>query len=167
MANQGWPTRKLCTRFQQVQIDTAYRLTLARRALNRLVRFWIRLGLPPRKYHMLTVKGRRSGALHSTPVSVVQIDEQRWLVAPYGQRSWVKNARVAGQVTLSRGVISEDVGVQEEHYPERCAPVLKRYFDQEPITRRFFDAKVGAPDEAFAAEAHRHPVFRILRLETE
>jgi hypothetical protein len=116
---------------------------------------------------MLTVKGRHSGALHSTPVSLVQINEQRWLVSPYGQRNWVKNARVAGQVTLSRGGNSEDVGVQEEHYPKRCAPVLKRYLDQEPITRRFFDAERRAPIEAFAAEAHRHPVFRVMSLETE
>jgi len=150
-----------------LQIHTAYRLTLPRRVLNRIVRLWIRLGLPPRKYHILTVKGRRSGALHSTPVSVVQINEQRWLVAPYGSRNWVKNARVAGQVTLSRGSHSEDFKVEEEHYPMRCAPVLKRYFEQEPITRRFFDAKAGAPSEVFAEEAHRHPVFRVLRLGTK
>ena len=150
-----------------MQFDTAYRLTLLRRFLNRIVRLWIRLGLPPRKYHMLTVKGRHSGALHSTPVSVVQINEQRWLVAPYGSRNWVKNARVAGQITLSRRGHSEVLTVEEEHYPKRCAPVLKLYFDQEFITRRFFEAKRGAPNEAFAAEAHRHPVFRLLTLETE
>ena len=150
-----------------MQIHAAYRVTLPRRILNRIVRLWIRLGLPPRKYHILTVKGRRSGGLHSTPVSVVQINEQRWLVAPYGPRNWVKNAQVAGRVTLSRGRHSEEVIVEEEHDQTRCAPVLKLYIDQEPITRRFFDAKRGAPDEAFAAEAHRHPVFRVLRLETK
>jgi len=100
-------------------------------------------------------------------VSVVQINEQRWLVAPYGTRNWVKNARVAGQVSLSRGGHSEVLTVEEEHDPTRCASVLKFYLDQEPITRRFFDAKRGAPNEAFAAEAHRHPVFRILSLEIE
>ena len=149
-----------------MEIRAAYRLTLSRRVLHRIVRYWIQLGLPPRKYLILPVKGRLSGRLHSTPVSVVQINERRWLVAPYGQRNWVKNARVAGQITLSRGGHSEDLTVEEEHDPNQCGPVLKRYFDQEPITRRFFDAKPGAPDEAFAAEAHRHPVFRVLRRET-
>ena len=149
------------TRIQQLQINTAYRLSLPRRVLNRIVGLWIRLGLPPRKYHILTVKGRRSGRLHSTPVSVVVIDKQRWLVAPYGTRNWVKNARVAGQVTLRRGGHAEVLAVEEEHDPMRCASVLKLYVDQEPITRRFFDAGPGAPIEAFAAEAHRHPVFRI------
>ena len=97
------------------------------------------------------------------------MDGQRWLVAPYGPRNWVKNARVAGQVTLSRGGRSEVVNVEEEHDPTRCASVLKIYLDREPITRRFFDVKPGAPIEAFAAEAHRHPVFRVLKqgMETE
>ena len=149
-----------------MQISAAYRLTLSRRILNRIVRYLIRLGLAPRKYHILTVKGQLSGRLHSTPVSVVQINEHCWLVAPFGQRNWVKNARVARQITLSRGGHSEDLTVEEEYDPNRCGPVLKRYFDQEPFTRRFFDAKPGAPNEAFAAEAQRHPVFQVSRLET-
>ena len=149
-----------------MQIPTAYRLTLSRRILNRIVRYWIQLGLPPRKYPILIVKGRVSGRLHSTPVSVVQINEHRWLVAPYGQRNWVKNARVAGQITLSRGGHSEDLTVEEEFDSNLSGPVLKHYFDQERFTRRFFDAKPGAPNETFAAEAHCHPVFRILRPET-
>ena len=148
-------------------ISRAYHLTLPRRVLNRIVRLWIRLGLPPSKYQVLTVKGRRSGEFHSTPVSVVVIDRQRWLVAPYGPRNWVKNTRDAGQVRLSRGARSEALIVEAEHDPTRCAPVLKLYFDQEPITRRFFDAKPGAPIEAFAAEAHRHPVFRVLKQDME
>jgi len=145
-----------------LQIHTAYRLTMPKRVLNRIMRLWIRLGLPPQKYHILTVTGRRSGRLHSTPVSVVQIDERRWLVAPYGTRNWVKNARAAGQVTLRRGSHSEVLTVEEEPDPTRCAQVLKLYLDQEPITRRFFDAKRGASIEAFAAEAQRHPVIRVL-----
>lgn len=104
-----------------MQISAAYRLSLSRRILNRIVRYWIRLGLPPRKYHILTVKGRLSGRLHSTPVSVVQINEHCWLVAPFGQRNWVKNARVARQITLSRGEHSEDLTVEEEYDPNRCA----------------------------------------------
>ena len=141
---------------------TAYRPARYRRVLNRVMRVWIRLGLPPGNYHMLTVKGRRSGRLHSTPVSVVGTEGERWLVAPYGPRNWVKNARVAGQVTLQRGARTEIVAVNEEPDPGLCAPVLKRYLKQEPITRRFFDAKPGSPLKEFAAEAHRHPVFRIL-----
>ena len=109
----------------------AYRPNLPKRMLNRMMRVWIRLGLPLGKYHLLTVKGRRSGTPHSTPVSVMAISGQRWLVAPYGPRNWVKNARAAGQVMLSRGGHSEVVTVQEEHDPAQCAQVLKVYLNQE------------------------------------
>ena len=145
-----------------MQMETAYRPTLPKRVLNRIMRLWIRLGLPPGKYHMLTVRGRRSGKLYSTPVSVMAVDGQQWLVSPYGPRDWVKNARAAGRVALSRGGRTEVVALQEEHDPTRCAQVLKFYFDEEPITRHFFDATPRSPLEAFAAEAHRHPVFRVL-----
>jgi deazaflavin-dependent oxidoreductase (nitroreductase family) len=148
-------------------METAYRPTLPKRILNRIMRLWIRFGLPPGKYYVLTVRGRRSGRLRFTPVSVMGINGQRWLVAPYGPRDWVKNARAAGQVTLRRGGRTEVVAVQEEHDPARCAPVLKLYLKEEPITRRFFDAKTGSPLEDFAAEAHRHPVFRIQELDED
>ena len=88
-------------------------------------------------------------------------------MSPYGPRNWVKNARAAGQLTLSRAGPSEFLTVEEEHDPTRCAPVLKLYRIQEPITRRFFDAEPGAPIEDFAAEAHRHPVFRVLKQDME
>ena len=84
-------------------MEATKRPTLPKRVLNRLVGLWVRLGLPPWKYHLLTVPGQRSGRVRFTPVSVMRIDGQRWLVAPYGARGWVQNARAAGQVTLSRG----------------------------------------------------------------
>ena len=87
---------------------------------------------------------------------------QRWLVAPYGEREWVKNARAAGQVVLRRGRRSEAVAVIEELDPVQSAPILKRYSKEEPITRKFFDATPDSPLEDFIKEAPRHPVFRIL-----
>ena len=56
---------------------------------------------------------------------------------------------------------------EEEHDPTRFVSVLKFYVDQEWITRRFFDAKPGAPIADFVAEAHRHPVFRVLKQDRE
>ena len=141
---------------------TVYRTSLTKRVLNRIMRVWIRIGLPPQKYHLLAVKGRRSGILHSTPVSIMVLNGQRWLVAAYGPRDWVKNARAAGQVTLRRGSRIEILAIQEEQDPTQCAPILKLYLNEQPITGPFFDAVPTSPLEAFASEAHRHPVFRIL-----
>jgi hypothetical protein len=62
---------------------------------------------PPRSPK--TVEGRTSGRHFSTPVTLVVDGEERWLVAPYGERNWVKNARAAGSVELSRAGKSEKV----------------------------------------------------------
>jgi deazaflavin-dependent oxidoreductase (nitroreductase family) len=137
-----------------------YRLSHWRRLLNALVRTLLRVGLGPRRTYLLTVHGRRSGTRYSTPVTLVEAGGQRWLVAPYGEVSWVRNARSAGQVTLSRGRHAETVAIVELG-PEKATPVLKQYVTEVPITRPFFDAASDAPPEAFVAEAHRHPVFLI------
>ena len=129
--------------------------------LNRLVKVYVRLGLPPRKYHLLTVRGRNSGRMHTTPVSVMEVNGDRWLVCPYGERQWVKNARAAGEVSLTRGRRTESFRVEEERDPAKSAPVLMRYVREEPITRKFFGVSPDSPMEDFVREAPRHTVFRL------
>ena len=140
----------------------SYRLTPMRRIANGLMRQLLRLGLAPRTTMLLIVPGRRSGTPRSTPVTLVEEDGQRWLVAPYGPVGWVLNARAAGQVELSRGRRSETVRVKELA-PEAAAPVLKAYVERVRITRPYFDVAPDAPLAAFAAEAAKHPVFQIIR----
>jgi deazaflavin-dependent oxidoreductase (nitroreductase family) len=138
-----------------------YHPTLLRRVANVLMRLLLRLGLAPRSTMLLTVPGRRSGTPRSTPVTLVEEDGQRWLVAPYGPVGWVHNARAAGQVKLSRGRRSETVRVKELA-PGAAAPILKAYVERVPITRSYFDVTPDAPLAAFVAEAPQHPVFQIL-----
>jgi deazaflavin-dependent oxidoreductase (nitroreductase family) len=142
-------------------VAATYRLSPARRAVNALVRALLRAGLGPPRTHLLTAPGRRTGRPRSTPVTLLEAGGQRWLVAPYGAVGWVRNARAAGQVALSRGRRTEIVSVEELPPAER-ATVLRRYVRDVPVTRPFFDAGPDAPLEAFAAEASRHPVFRII-----
>jgi hypothetical protein len=87
--------------------------------------------------------------------------ERRWLVAPYGEREWVKNARAAGEVELTRALKTSRHTV-EEVGPEEAAPVLREYLRTTPIVKRFFGVDRDDPLEAFAAEAPQHPVFRVL-----
>jgi hypothetical protein len=94
-------------------------------------------------------------------VSLVERDGRRWLVAPYGEREWVKNAVAAGWVELRRGRRRERVRVEDVPSEER-APILRAYLRQVPFTREFFDAKPGAPESEFETEAARHPVFVLL-----
>ncbi len=137
-----------------------YRLTFWRRAVNVLVRCLLRVGLGPPHTYLLSVRGRRTGRLYSTPVTLVEEANRRWLVAPYGEVGWVRNARAAGRVTLSRGAQSERVATFEVESAE-AAPVLRRYVTQVPITKPYFDVGPDSSLDAFLGEAPRHPVFRI------
>ena len=87
-------------------------------------------------------------------------DGTRWLVAPYGEREWVKNARAAREVELTRARKTTRHAI-EEVGPEEAARVLREYLRTTRIVKPFFDATPDAPLEAFAAEASRHPVFRL------
>jgi deazaflavin-dependent oxidoreductase (nitroreductase family) len=131
-----------------------------RRALNALVRPLARLGLTGPRTYLLTVPGRRTGRLYSTPVSLVREDGKRWLVAPYGDRNWVRNARAAGWVELRRGRRRERFAVVDLP-PEEAVPVLRRYYELGRVTRPFFDVDLDSPDEAWLAEAPQHAVFRL------
>jgi deazaflavin-dependent oxidoreductase (nitroreductase family) len=137
-----------------------YRLGFWRRVINRLIRGLLRLGVPLPHTYLLSVRGRKSGRMYSTPVTLVEDNGARWLVAPYGEVSWVKNARASGEVTLRRGRRTETVKLVELA-PEEAAPILKRYLIRVPVVRPFFDVTPHSNDQDFVGEASRHPVFRI------
>ena len=137
-----------------------YRRSYWRRALNAVVRPLARAGLTGPRTHLLTVRGRKTGRPWSTPVSIVRNGNARWLVAPYGERSWVQNARAAGWVELRRGRRRERLRV-DELPPEEAVPVLRRYYDQGRVTRPFFDVSLDSSAADWLAEAPRHPVFRL------
>ena len=135
-------------------------LNRKRRALNALVTPLAWAGIGASGTYLLTVPGRRTGRRYTTPVRLVDVGGERWLVAPYGEREWVKNARAAGTVELRRGR-RRVACVVEELPPEERPAVLAEYIRRVPIVASFFDAPIGASPEAFAAEAARHPVFRL------
>jgi F420H(2)-dependent quinone reductase len=59
------------------------RLTGWRRLVNAVVRVRLRVGVGPSHTSLLTVTGRRSGRLYTTPVTLVEDGGRRWLVAPH------------------------------------------------------------------------------------
>jgi hypothetical protein len=90
----------------------------------------------------------------------VQKGGERWLVAPYGHRNWVKNARAAGWVELRRGRRRERLAV-EELAPADAVSVLQEYYRQTKVTRPFFAVGLDASDEEWRTEAPRHAAFRL------
>ena len=138
----------------------AYRHGVVRQVGNAVIGVLLRAGLAPRSYVLLITRGRRTGSPRTTPIRLLRYDDQEWLVAPYGEVSWVHNARAAGKVMLRHGRTTRTVEVFE-CAAEESAPVLREYVRKEPVTRPYFDAKPRDPVSAFAAEAARHPVLRV------
>jgi deazaflavin-dependent oxidoreductase (nitroreductase family) len=123
-----------------------------------LIRPLVRLGLDVKHHYLLRVAGRKTGRRYSTPVRLIEERGERWLVSPYGERSWVKNARAAGWVELSRGGRTERVKITELT-PTEAAPILRTYVKEVPIVQKFFEATPESPVDAFVTETR--PVFRL------
>jgi deazaflavin-dependent oxidoreductase (nitroreductase family) len=134
-----------------------------RRVENALMSALVRAGLVPSSY-LLTTKGRKTGRMRSNPVTIVEHDGRRWLVAPYGSVSWVHNARAAGRVGLSRRRGMRHYAIREASAVE-AGPVLKRYVAVATATRKYFRADKDSPVEQFVAEADRHPVFELIPID--
>lgn len=134
---------------------------------NRLIIALQRLGLAVGTMHLLSVPGRASGTLHTTPVSPLTVAGRRYLVAGLEGADWVKNARAAGWAILARGRTAARVTLVEVPVGER-APILRAFPRAVPSGVPFFRQLYGLPQhpaalpEAFAALAPRCPVFRIV-----
>lgn len=138
-----------------------YRMNALARFGNAMAGTMIRLGIGPAGLHLLRVRGRKSGVLRTTPVNLVEHGGRRWLVAPYGEVGWVRNARAAGEAELLRGR-SVDHAHLREATAEEAAPVLRSYLRQlRFVVGPYFDVTASSPDSAFVAEAPRHPVFLV------
>jgi hypothetical protein len=128
--------------------------------LNLLV---LRLGLRIGTQHILSVPGRKTGRMRSTPVSLVTLDGVRYVVSGEGL-AWVKNARAAGWGELLRARRRERVSLTELP-PEDRGPILWAFWHQVPAGRSFiarlFGLALDASADDFEAAAPRCPVFRV------
>jgi deazaflavin-dependent oxidoreductase (nitroreductase family) len=138
-----------------------YKVSGVNRFFNRLLSFFIRLGVAPGQMYVMSVRGRKSGNVYSTPVLLLLRNNKRYVVSPYGEMNWVKNARATGAVKLSRGRHDEMLGISELSSQE-AAPILKQYLTEAPMPRPYFTAAVDAPVEDFQKEAPAHPVFELV-----
>lgn len=119
-------------------------------------------GLGPRDYYLLQVKGRRTGRVYSTPVSVVEIGGAMFLVAPRGRTQWARNVEAAPDVTLARGSLRRACRVRPIPDAEK-APVLRAYLARWRFeVARFFEGVAASPsDDELRRVAGRYPVFRV------
>ncbi len=132
------------------------------RMTNNLVGMLARLGVGFGYVYVLEVKGRRSGNVYSTPVNLLEHGNRGYLVAPRGETSWVRNARVVGEVSLVRRGRRDSYSVREVPVEERPA-LLKEYLDRYAVAvQRYFPIPKGSPAESFKEIASRYPVFELI-----
>ena len=111
---------------------------------------------------LLSVPGRKSGKLRTTPVSPLKVAGELYVIAGLEGADWVKNVRIAGWRILARGREQESVNLVELPLQER-APVLREFPNRVlhgvPFFRQLYGIS-GTPEE-FEALASRCPVFRV------
>jgi deazaflavin-dependent oxidoreductase (nitroreductase family) len=124
----------------------------------------LRVGMSIGGMTLLTVRGRKSGQLRTTPVTIVKHNGQRWITAPFGAVNWVRNLRAAGVATLSVGRHTETISATE--LPTReAALVLKEHLGSFPsFIRQYYNVTPTSSPEEFEAEAPLHPVFLVKSL---
>ncbi len=129
---------------------------------NRGISRLTRLGVSVWGSRVLRVRGRKSGEWKTTPVNVLTIDGQRYLVAPRGVTQWVRNLRVAGGGELAVGR-QVQAFTADELPDDAKAPILRKYLHRWKFeVGVFFDGlDANASDEQLAAAAPGFPVFHI------
>jgi deazaflavin-dependent oxidoreductase (nitroreductase family) len=131
--------------------------------MNKLLMGVQKLGVVPGPVRVLTVPGRKSGKLRSTPATPFEFSGGLYVVGGYPRADWVLNARVAGAGTLTRGRRSQRVNFVEVT-PDQARPVLRAFPREVPTGVGFFKrsglVEHGTPDE-FEALAGRCAVFRL------
>lgn len=132
---------------------------------RRFSRLWATvfgLGLAPRRWVTLEVRGRRSGRTVRFPLGMADLDGQ-WYLVPMlgGQCNWVLNVRAAdGRAVLRR---RRRVACRLAEIPVAGRAVLiQRYLRQVPGARPHIPVDLPAALEEFEAIAPLYPVFRVV-----
>src|ERR1700737_3980178 len=124
-----------------------FQYTFVFKAGNFVTKNLLKLGISYNGSTLITVAGRKSGQPHSTPISLIEYNGQRFVQSPFGSVQWVRNLRAAGKATLSWGRRQETVTVRELS-PEEAAPVIKSMLAKAPkMIQEYFDVTSDSPLE--------------------
>jgi deazaflavin-dependent oxidoreductase (nitroreductase family) len=133
---------------------------------NPIARRLMRLGVPLGPNALLSVRGRKSGQVRTTPVALVEIDGRRRVLGTFGDVNWVRNLRAAGEGTITFGRRQQPVRAEELSHDEKVAfftEVLGPYVGGGAMRRRMLsilkaddivDDPAGAADRISVFELH-------------
>ncbi|HZU00962.1 MAG TPA: nitroreductase family deazaflavin-dependent oxidoreductase [Ktedonobacteraceae bacterium] len=140
-----------------------FHMTGGLRVASTIIATLLRIGLPIGPSVLLSVRGRKSGKIYTVPVALVENSGTRFLVAAFGEVSWVRNLRAAGRAQLTRKRRTEAIGVVELEARE-AAPILKQFLRESQrvsFIKPYFHVTPESSLANFEQEALYHPVFRI------
>lgn len=124
----------------------------------------MKLGIALGPLRLISVRGRKSGKIYTTPIALVQQDGETWLVAAFGEVGWVRNLRASGTAQLNSGRKVETVHVRELD-PASAAPILKAFlqkFGMVPFIPPYFQTTPDSSLAEFEEEAQYHAVFQVV-----
>jgi deazaflavin-dependent oxidoreductase (nitroreductase family) len=115
---------------------------------------------------LLSVRGRKSGEVRTTPVALVEAGGKRWTIGMFGDVNWVRNLRAAGEGTITVGRRTERVRAVELAQVEAgsfFADVV-RPFAGTRLKRWMLGSVLGGRDifDDPHGAAARRPVFELL-----
>ena len=108
----------------------------------------------PSMLSKLSVRGRRTGRWHTTPVAVLDHEGQRYLISYRGASDWARNLEASHTARLAQRGHVEDIDVVEVPVVER-EPLLVAYADRYGKMPTVGAVLRTLPDAA------DHPTFRI------
>jgi deazaflavin-dependent oxidoreductase (nitroreductase family) len=129
---------------------------------NRIVAGLTRMGISVWGSRVLEVRGRSSGQWRRTPVNLLTVEGERYLVAPRGHTQWVRNLRASGQGRLALGRRGEPFTAVELDDHDKV-PILRAYLKRWKAEVGVFFEGVGpdSSEQELARIAPNHPVFRL------
>jgi deazaflavin-dependent oxidoreductase (nitroreductase family) len=141
--------------------------------LNPIAMTLLRLGVrPDPRMALVTTSGRKTGRDRTIPIGVFDRDGRKYIVAAFGEVSWVLNVRASGTATITEGQRKTTYAAGQV-YGDEAASVLRdclRAYLPSPLAGPMLRQRIAvdgdAPLEVLAAEALRTPVFRLTQLDT-
>lgn len=118
-----------------------FRMTRSMRISSTILTALLRAGMPLGSLTLLSVRGHKSGKISTIPVALVEQGNASFLVAAFGEVSWVRNLRAAGLAQFTRRRCTEVSGVVELEARE-AAPILKQFltsYHLVPFIPPYFD----------------------------
>ena len=133
-----------------------------RHVFNPIVAGLTRAGISVWGSRELRVRGRTSGEWRSTPVNVLTVGDERYLVAPRGHTQWTRNLRTAEGGELRVGRRWEAFHATELGDVEK-PPILRAYLQRwrAEVGVFFGGVTADASDDELRRIGPDHPVFRI------